>query len=142
MARILFETHIAAPLGTIVAALTTAEGIASWWTDDVDFPGGEGATMRLGFPVAPAPFELKVEEQGATRVIWRSVGAFPPHWVGTTVAWTLTAADDGATKVHFNHDRWVDDAGPFAMSAYTWGQLLGTLKSYVETGEPAPLFVR
>jgi uncharacterized protein YndB with AHSA1/START domain len=142
MARILFETDVAAPSDAIVEALTTRDGIAAWWTDDVDFSGGEGTIMRLGFPVAPVPFELEVEETGPTRVAWRSVGTFPPHWEGTTVTWTLSASDGGQTKLHFSHDGWASDEGPFAMSAYTWGQLLGILKTYAETRTAAPLFTR
>lgn len=142
MARILFETDFAAPPDAIVTALTTAGGIAAWWTDDVQFLPGERTTMRLGFPIAPVPFELEVEEAGPTRVVWRSIGAFPPHWVGTTVTWTLAVSDRDATKVLLNHDGWASDEGPFAMSAYTWGQLVGILKTYTETGVSTPLFTR
>jgi uncharacterized protein YndB with AHSA1/START domain len=142
MARILFETDVAAPSDAIVAALTTRDGIAAWWTDDVDYAGGSGTLMRVGFPVAPVPFELEVEEAGPARVAWRSVGQFPPHWTGTAVTWVLSAQANGGTKVHFNHDGWASDEGPFAMSAYTWAQLLGVLKTYAETGTPTPLFTR
>ena len=142
MARIVFETDVAADAATIVEALTTRDGIAGWWTDDVQLEGGEGATMRLGFPIAPVPFELVIEGAAADQVMWRSTGEFPPHWVDTTVTWTLRPGDGGTTKVHFNHDGWASDEGPFPMSAYTWGQLFGRLADHAQSGTVAPLFTR
>ncbi|MEX0874052.1 MAG: SRPBCC domain-containing protein [Actinomycetota bacterium] len=139
MARIVFETTIESAPSAIADALTTEKGIASWWTDDVSFEGARGRTMLLGFPIAPVPFELKIEKANRKQVVWRSTGEFPPHWVDTTVTWTLTPENEGTT-VHFNHDGWASDEGPLPMSAYTWGQLLGTLKRHVETGKPVPLF--
>lgn len=139
MARIVFELEIEAPAERIVEALDTEDGIAGWWTADVDFAGGVGSIMKPGFPVAPVPFELSVDEVGLGRVAWTSVGDFPPHWAGTRVLWTLTPTAAG-TLVHFSHDGWASDAGPFASSALTWGRLMDTLKTYVETGVAAPLF--
>jgi uncharacterized protein YndB with AHSA1/START domain len=139
MARIVFELEIDAPAGQVADALTTQHGIAGWWTDDVTLPDGIGATMTLGFPVAPFPFQLRVDEAGERRVAWSSVGAFPPHWAGTKVIWTLTPAPR-ATTVHFAHDGWASDDGPFASSALTWGRLMDSLKRFAETGTTAPLF--
>ena len=142
MARIVFETDIAAPATTLVEALATPEGIAGWWTDDVGFDGaGVGAVMRLGFAVAPLPFELTITRADPSIVAWQSTGAFPPHWNDTTMTWTMTEAG-GALKIHFNHDGWEADDGAFPSSAYTWGQLLTTLKHHAETGAILPLFRR
>ncbi|MDN5857881.1 MAG: hypothetical protein L0H84_04590 [Pseudonocardia sp.] len=140
MARIVFELEIEAPAKTVVTALDSQQGIASWWTDDVTFAGGVGSVMRLGFPVAPLPFELRVDKAGEESVRWASIGEFPPHWVGTTIAWTLTPRDGNNTVVHFSHDGWAGDDGPMPSAALTWGQLMLTLKQAAETGRRAPLF--
>lgn len=143
MARIVFEVDVDGPDRRLLDALTTRDGIAAWWTDDVEFAGGVGAVMRLGFPVAPLPFELRVEEAGPKRVRWASVGEFPPHWQGTEVVWTPAPKPDGdGAVVHFAHDGWAGDDGPLPMAAFTWGQLLVALKRFVETGEAAPMFRR
>ena len=139
MARIVFELGIDAPVRKVAEALTTQAGIAGWWTNDVTLPGGPGAIMTLGFPIAPLPFRLRVDEAGERRVAWSSVGEFPPHWAGTQVAWTLSP-DGPATTVHFAHDGWASDDGPFGTSALTWGRLMDTLKRFAETGAAAPLF--
>ena len=142
MARIVFETEIAASALAIVDALTTQTGIKGWWTDDATLDDGVGSTMTLGFAMAPKPFELRIEAAEAGRVRWRSTGDFPPHWADTAITWTLSSGDAGGTKVHFNHDGWSSYEGPFAMSAYTWAQLLGRLTDFAEAGTVAPLFVR
>jgi hypothetical protein len=59
--------------------------------------------------------------------------------VPALVLWTLTPTPAG-TLVHFSHDGWASDEGPFASSALTWGRLMDTLKTYAETGVAAPLF--
>ena len=139
MARIVFELEIAAPASDVAEALTTEQGIAGWWTDDVSLRDGTGATMTLGFPVAPLPFRLRVDEAGEQRVAWTSIGDFPPHWAGTEVTWTLTPAQEGTT-VRFAHDGWASDDSLFATAAMTWGRLMDSLKRFAETGTKAPLF--
>ena len=138
MARIVFEIEIEAPTQKVVEALDTEAGIAGWWTPSVTFPGGVGSTLQPSFSVAPVPFELRVDEVSGERVKWSSVGDFPPHWVGTEVIWTLAPTEAG-TRVHFSHDGWADDEGPFPSSALTWGLLMKSLKEYVETGVGSPL---
>ena len=141
MARIVFDVDIDAPAASVITALSTQDGIAAWWTDGTDYPGGADVEMTLRFPVAPVPFQLRVDEVGDDVVRWTSVGDFPPHWVDTTVAWHLTGNDSGGTTVHFVHDGWADDGGPFGSSALTWAQLQLTLKEHVETGAAVPHFV-
>jgi uncharacterized protein YndB with AHSA1/START domain len=138
MARIVFEVQIQAPAAKIVEALDTETGIAGWWTPTVRHPGGVGSVMEPEFAQAPMAFALTVDEVSAKRVRWSSTGDFPPHWAGTTITWTLTPSDDG-TIVHFSHDGWADDEGPFPSSALTWGLLMDSLKRYVETGTGTPL---
>jgi uncharacterized protein YndB with AHSA1/START domain len=138
MARIVFEIPIDAPAARVVQALDTQEGIAGWWTPTVEFAGGVGTVMRPSFAQAPAPFELSVDEVGGETIRWTSAGAFPPHWAGTTITWRLTARD-GGTLVHFDHDGFPSDDGLFPSIALTWGQMMGSLKRYVETGTGSPL---
>ena len=141
MARIVLENQIAASPSEVARALSTQQGIAGWWTDDVSFGDKVGDSMMLGFPAAPLPFELRMDTADESGVVWSSIGQFPPHWVGTTVIWSLTPGE-GSTTVHFNHDGWASDEGPFPMAAYTWAQLLVTLKEHVETGNVVPWFTR
>jgi uncharacterized protein YndB with AHSA1/START domain len=138
MARIVFEVQIDADVSRIVQALDSERGISGWWTPTVRFDGGAGSVMNPSFAQAPVPFSLTVDEVSDTTVRWSSSGDFPPHWIGTTITWTFSPAN-GGTLVHFNHDGWASDEGPFPSSALTWGLLMDSLKQYVETGTGKPL---
>jgi uncharacterized protein YndB with AHSA1/START domain len=142
MARIVFDVEIDSEPARVVEALDTEAGIKAWWTDDAAVPGGQGSEMSLGFPIAPARFRLRVEEVGLRRVLWRSVGEFPPHWVNTTISWSLAdgPSSPSSASLRFIHDGWANDEGPLGMAAMTWSRLMDRLKRYCETGVAEPLF--
>jgi hypothetical protein len=138
MARILLEVPIDAEPAKIRDALNTSDGIAGFWTDDVNFPGGVGSQFEVGFENAPLPFDLTVMEVSDHTVRW-SGGQFPPHWVGTEVVWTLTPGPEQATTVRLAHEGWAGEDGMFAFSAYVWADVIRRLKAFVELGERNPL---
>jgi hypothetical protein len=138
MARILLEVPVAADPPTILAALDSAEGIAAFWTDDVDFPGGVGSQFKVGFENAPLPFDLTITEVSEDTIRWTG-GEFPPHWAGTEVIWTLTPGPEPATTVRLAHEGWASEDGMFAFSVYVWGDVLRRLKNYLEHGVRDPL---
>src|SRR5260370_12270010 len=139
MARIVFELEIDASAKEIAEALTTQAGIAGWWTDDVSLPGGVGATMTLAFPIAPLPFQLRIDKADEQQVAWTSVAEFPPHWAGTRVVWTLAQALE-STTVHFAHEGSASDHAASGSSALTWARLMDTLNPFSETATPPPPF--
>lgn len=143
MAKILFQVEAAADRTAVVDALTTEAGIKGWWTDQARVPAATGEVMTLSFPIAPKPFELRVDETGPERVSWKHVGDFPPHWGETEVSWELTDAEGGTgTTILFRHTGWDEaDERAIAHSAYTWGQLMTSLKEFAESGDAKPLFV-
>ena len=57
-------------------ALTTTEGITSFWTDQADIPAEVGETLKLGFPEAPLPFDLLLAQSDDKVIIWRTA-TFP-----------------------------------------------------------------
>lgn len=111
MARILVEVPIMAERAKVRTAIDTADGIAGFWTDDVDFPGGVGSQFKVGFQNAPLPFDLTVTAVSDETVRWTG-GQFPPHWVGTEVVWTLTPTPDGTTTVRLMHEGWASEDWP------------------------------
>ena len=135
MTDVLFVFDVDVPPGNVIEALTTGEGIRAFWTSQAEVPSEVGETLKLGFPIAPAPFDLRLERSDDRSVVWRTE-TFPPHWVGTTVQWDVTPRDGGAT-VDFRHAGLGDDAGRVA---FTWGQIMDRLKRYLESGEPDPVF--
>lgn len=134
---ILFRFDVDAAPQVVLEALTTTEGIKGFWTSCADVPREVGETLKLGFAVAPLPFDLRLEQSDDRTVAWRTE-SFPPHWVGTTIRWDVEPRDDGST-VKFRHDGFTED-GHAGHAAFTWGQIMVQLKHYAESGSPAPVF--
>lgn len=124
----------------IYEALSTSGGLASFWTADSHAEPKVGTVARFGFH-GPT-LELKVDELKPGKLVkWSSVGGFD-EWKGTTITWEIVAAKDGGNEVRFNHAGWPSDLSPGELASvnYTWARIVGRLKRYAETGEPAPFF--
>lgn len=120
-------------------ALSTAEGLASFWTPSVDGSPDIGETLRFGFEAAPVDLEMEVvSDEAPTRIQWRCAGPWP-NWGGTTVGWTLQPAEPGSLIV-FRHDGWGDEVSDpeFGSVVYTWALVLQALVAYTESGTPSP----
>jgi uncharacterized protein YndB with AHSA1/START domain len=137
MSDVLFRFDLDAPPQRVLEALKTTDGIKGFWTSRAEVPAEVGETLEVEFAIAPAPFDLRLEQSDDRTVVWRTE-SFPPHWVGTTVRWDVESRDDGST-VSFRHAGFADDAEAGRV-AYTWGQVMVRLKQYAETGRPDPVF--
>jgi len=137
MSDVLFRFDLDAPPQRVLEALKTTDGIKGFWTSRAEVPAEVGETLEVEFAIAPAPFDLRLEQSDDRTVVWRTE-SFPPHWVGTTVRWDVESRDDGST-VSFRHAGFDDDAEAGRV-AYTWGQVMVRLKQYAETGRPDPVF--
>jgi uncharacterized protein YndB with AHSA1/START domain len=138
MGDVLFTFEIGATPDVVRRALTTSEGIAGFWTDKADVPAEVGKTLSVGFPDAPAPFDLVLSQSDDKMISWRTA-SFPPQWVGTDIRWEISGSD-GTSTVAFRHGTFTDETEE-GMVAYVWGQVMVQLKRYVETGVAAPVFV-
>ncbi len=137
MPDVLFRFDVDASPETVLEAIKTSEGIRGFWTSRAEVPSQVGETLKLEFSVAPAPFDLRIEQSDERTVVWRTE-TFPPHWVGTTVRWDVEPRESGAT-VEFRHAGFTDEQEAGRV-AYTWGQIMTRLKQYAETGRPDPVF--
>jgi uncharacterized protein YndB with AHSA1/START domain len=132
------EAHADAP--TIVGALTTKEGLSSFWTPDSIAEPSVGSEARFGFKGAPVPLRMRVDRIEPNEVAWTCHGDFP-FWEGTTVTWSLSPEEDhGGTRVFFRHVGFPDEQPEweFASVAFTWAGILGRLKVLAETGTAEP----
>jgi uncharacterized protein YndB with AHSA1/START domain len=139
-AALMHTVAISSEAEKIYQAISTGEGLASFWTRDSQAEAKVGSIARFGFggPV----LEMKVEELLPGRLVrWSSHTGFP-GWENTTVSWEIVAAKDGGLELRFSHEGWPAELpqGELASVNYTWGQVVGRLKNYVETGKPDPYF--
>jgi uncharacterized protein YndB with AHSA1/START domain len=121
----------------VYEALTTVEGLAGWWTTDVNGQAdGTGNTVQFRFGEVGG-FDMKVVDlQPNSRVEWEVVDG-PAEWIGTTVTFDL-AQDGPWTIVRFAHTGWRDPVEFMYHCSTKWGSFLMSLKSLVETGAGAP----
>jgi uncharacterized protein YndB with AHSA1/START domain len=117
-------------------ALTTADGLAGWWTTDTTGDGRTDGLLQFRFPPIGG-FDMQVlEAVPAERVTWRVVDG-PAEWIGTTVEWSLHQ-EDTCTVVLFAHRGWVEPVEFMHHCSTKWGSFLMSLKSLLETGVGAP----
>ena len=120
----------------VYEALTTAEGLAGWWTQDVTGSGEVGGVLAFRFPPVGG-FDMEVLESApGKRVTWRVVDG-PAEWIGTTVDWELRQ-DGEYTIVLFSHAGWREPVEFMHHCSTKWATFLLSMKSLVETGAGAP----
>ncbi|MFC5064516.1 SRPBCC family protein [Actinomycetospora atypica] len=119
----------------VYEALTTVEGLAGWWTEDVKGSSGVGDTLAFRFPQGGFDMDV-VDARPAERVTWRVVDG-PQEWIGTTIDWRLHRADDW-TIVLFAHEGWVEPVEFMHHCSTKWATFLVSLKALLETGAGSP----
>jgi len=138
--EMIFRVDVDAPRDAALAALTTESGIKGWWTDRASVPDTVGAILEFSFPDMPQPFDMELVERSDSRVGWRS-RSFPPPWAGTLVAWELADNPEGpGTRIDMRHGGWDRDNPMIGIVTVGWGQMLGHLKGFLESGRPQPFF--
>jgi uncharacterized protein YndB with AHSA1/START domain len=139
--EMLHAVEIEAAAGDVYRAITTSEGLASFWTPDSEAASEVGGISRFGFSGAPVDLRMRIESlEPGRRVEWTCVGDFP-HWDGTRVSWSIGPRAEGdGVAVLFSHAGWPADQpeAEYAGVNHAWGRILDALKGYVETGEPQP----
>jgi uncharacterized protein YndB with AHSA1/START domain len=129
---------ISAPLNDVYEAVATTEGISQWWTrDGVRGDSSEGSKVEFYFgSPEPAAIMEVTELNPEGHVSWNCVeGA--DEWVGTKLAFDLTAKDD-ETVVMFSHADWRDPSEFMAHCSARWAYFLFSMKSLLETGKGTP----
>jgi hypothetical protein len=134
--NVLMQFDIDADAATVRQAITSEDGIRSWWTTHTELDDG---SLRTSFPDVPQPFEFAVRD-GDGRVEWVT-GGFPPWWAGTTIRFDIGANPEGpGTRLMFSHRDYEPDNPVIPIITPAWAQILLRLKGYAESGERQPFF--
>jgi len=134
MPEIRHRVGIAAPTERVYAALATKDGVARFWTNQVEGDAEVGSTLSFFFggPTPAAVMEIIVLSPNE-RVQWRCVDG-PSDWIGTSV--TFDVADtDGEAVVLFTHSGWREPTEFMHHCSTKWGTFLIGLRGGLEGGD-------
>jgi uncharacterized protein YndB with AHSA1/START domain len=136
MAEIRHRVGIHAPAERVYEALTTTEGIASWWWQDARGDAGTNGRFECYYDETPMVV-MEIAEQGANRrVCWRCVEG-PDEWLDTTVTYDIDTSD-GETAVTLTHSGWRAPTAFMGQSSTKWAIYLVGLKRLLEGGAATP----
>jgi uncharacterized protein YndB with AHSA1/START domain len=141
MADIIHRIGIRASADLVYKAISTTDGLAHWWTEDVKGDSAIGRNIEFTFKTVEGELKggmkMQVQELNAqTKVRWRCVDG-PPEWVGTDVTFDLSEQGD-QTIVIFGHRNWREPVEFMAHCSMKWAVFLLSLREYVETGAGKP----
>ena len=134
------QVNIKATPETIYRAVSTQDGLASFWTSDSKAEPRVGSVATFGFG-GPTQ-RMRIDELVPGKLAkWTGLADFP-NWGDTVVSWEIKPAENGETSLTFRHTNWpasvtADDLGSIN---FTWGLVVERLKQYSEGGKPVPLF--
>ncbi|GAC1394001.1 MAG: hypothetical protein NVSMB47_02310 [Polyangiales bacterium] len=137
MAEILHKMEIRASRQDVFQALSTQQGLASWWTRTTKAEPrvGSVAEFQFGGGKFVSKRQVVALDPGA-RVAWKCIeGA--SEWVGTEITFEL-AEKDGETTVRFRHRGWSEASDFLAHCSYRWAYFLRSLKLYLQEGKGNP----
>lgn len=135
MHQIRHRIGIEAPVDAVHASIATRDGIASWWSTDVQGDAAVGGRLTFHFGEPEPRLVLGVRRNDPNAVEWHCIDG-PDDWVGSDIAFTLDRLDD-ETIVNFRHD--VREPTEFIAHCSTkWAYFLLGLKASFEGGKATP----
>ena len=141
MVSINHKVGIKANISKVYDALSTVEGVASWWTKDTTGESKIGGKVKVRF------LEKDGKEKGSMdfefaeltpnkKVQWRFT-AGPEEWLGTDVVFDLSQ-DGDYTIVLFSHNNWRELVEFTYHCSMKWAIFMLSLKDLFENGEGKP----
>ena len=141
MVSIIHRIGIRSGSDKVYKAISTIEGLANWWTEEVEGDEHLGGKMKFTFRNKTGDVKgqmvMEVKELNPQKnVKWQCV-AGPDEWVGTDVTFELSQQDD-QTIIIFGHRNWSEAVEFTAHCSMKWAVFLLSLRDYVETGKGKP----
>ena len=135
MADISHHFPIKAPLGQVLQAVSSPEGLDTWWTKGSSGEPQEQSEYTLDF--GPEHDWRAVVTRSVDTEFELELTRAQEDWLGTRVGFVLEE-QDGTTHVRFHHLGWPEANQHYHGSCYCWAMYLRLLKRYVEHGEIVP----
>lgn len=135
MTQIRHNVVIKATPEKIYEAVTTQEGLASWWAKQTTAKAEMGFVNTFTF--GEFRNEIKVTKLiPDNEVKWECIDSIE-EWIGTTISFNLEEKEQ-KTLLRFTHGDWKEVSDIFAGCNYNWALFMKSLKLYCETGTGSP----
>jgi len=125
----------------VYKALSTIQGLANWWTEEVEGEEKIGGRIKFTFRSEAGDVKgqmvmevLELTQQQAVR--WQCVDG-PAEWIGTSITFDLSQQDDQIIII-FGHRNWREGIEFTAHCSMKWAVFLLSLREYVEKGKGKP----
>ncbi len=124
---------------------TITQHIADWWSNDLSGAATQtGDQYSIAFGNTKKTFEVIAAIPGK-QVVWKCLKAYidmaslknKAEWVGTTVTWTITPAENGTT-LNFLHQGLNQSFECYNVCEAGWDMFLASLQTYLVTGKGSP----
>ena len=141
MVDIIHRVGIKSPAAQVYKALTSLEGLANWWSEEVEGNTQTGGKIEFRFRSKAGELigkmVMEVQELNAQKdVRWRCIDG-PPEWIGTDITFQLSLQDN-QTILIFGHRNWREPIEFMAHCSMKWAVFLLSLREYAETGTGKP----
>ena len=128
--------HIDTSFSKVFEALTTVEGLSSWWTKTTSGNPTQGGILEFKFSEY-ATFEMDVVKVIEDELVeWKNISG-NPAWEGTTIQFRLSE-NEGKVMVQFTHGAFADDYADLGNINFSWGRYLVSLRDHCENGNGDP----
>jgi uncharacterized protein YndB with AHSA1/START domain len=135
MADIKMNLVIKAAPEKVFQAVSTQEGIQSWWCKQTTAKPEIGFTNIFVF--GSYYNEMPVTKLVTNKLVEWDCTKSIEEWVGTTVSFDLEEKE-GKTLLRFTHGGYKTVTDTFCACTYDWGRFMTSLKTYCETGTGTP----
>lgn len=139
MSEIKHDISINTPRETIYQALTTAQGLKSWFTAQVKGSGEVGTDWELSFTNQPYFCWRILAAESPQHVAWKCLEG-PGNSPGTEVEFNLKSVSKDQTTLTISHRGWTKDDPKFAKCVEIWRTLMDHLRRSCEAGIKEPAY--
>ena len=137
MPEILHKLLIKKSPDEVYEAITTQEGLASWWTRDCVAVPEEGSVAEFYFDKRTDFGRMKITKlEMNSNVLWLCIDGVD-EWIGTTIQFNISPHEKGSI-LSFSHNGWNSVNGIFPNCNFDWARFLLSLKKFCETGSGEP----
>ena len=151
MATIYHQVWINAPVAKVYEAISTADGLGSWWDKPNATKTDIGPVLEFSPGAEHGMLRAKVLERVQDkRVEWEFISTHPKSspasaWTGTHVIFEISERDnvvalsgfgqdkDRIAILDFRHSGWDENSQYFGFCNFAWGEALQKLKQVCES---------